>query len=46
MSSQIVENMDGKIEVFNDNYEFEGKNYTGALFRIIIPLVMKKTKEK
>ena len=46
MSSQIVENMDGKIEVSNDNYEFEGKNYNGALFRIIIPLVMKKTKEK
>ena len=46
MSSQIVENMDGKIEVSNDNYEFEGKNYTGALFRIIIPLVIKKTKEK
>ena len=46
MSSQIVENMDAKIEVSNDNYEFEGKNYTGALFRIIIPLVIKKTKEK
>ena len=46
MSSQIVENMDAKIEVSNDNYEFEGKNYTGALFRIIIPLVVKKTKEK
>ena len=27
-------------------YEFEGKNYDGALFRIIIPLVMKKTKER
>lgn len=46
MSSQIVENMDAKIEVSNDNYEFEGKNYDGALFRIIIPLAMKKTKEK
>ena len=46
MILQIYENMDAKIEVSNDNYEFEGKNYDGALFRIIIPLVMKKTKEK
>ena len=38
MSRQIVENMDGKIEVSNDNYEFKGENYTGASFRIIIPL--------
>ena len=38
MSRQIVENMDGKIEVSNDNYEFKGENYTGASFKIIIPL--------
>ena len=38
MSSQIVENMGGKIEVSNENYEFEGKNYKGALFKILIPI--------
>lgn len=38
MSNQIVENMDGKIKVSNESYEFEGKNYNGALFKIIIPL--------
>ena len=39
MSRQLVENMDGKIEVSNADFEFEGKNYKGAIFRIILPLV-------
>jgi two-component system, NtrC family, sensor kinase len=39
MSRQLVENMDGKIEVLNDNFEFEGKNYKGAIFRIELPLI-------
>lgn len=38
MSNQIIENMDGKIEVSNENYQFEGKNYKGASFKIIIPI--------
>lgn len=38
MSNQIVENMGGKIEVSNENYQFEGKNYKGALFKILIPI--------
>ena len=39
MSSQIIENMDGKIEVSNRDYEYEGQNYTGALFKIFIPQI-------
>ncbi len=39
MSNQIVENMDGKIEVSNSDYEYEGQNYTGALFKIFIPKI-------
>ena len=39
MSSQIIENMDGKIEVSNRDYEYEGQNYTGALFKIFIPKI-------
>ena len=34
----IVEGMDGSIEAKNVNYEYEGKNYTGAEFTIAIPL--------
>ena len=39
MSSQIIENMDGKIGVSNSEYEYEGQNYTGALFKIFIPKI-------
>ena len=39
MSRQIIENMDGKIEVSNRDYEYEGQNYTGALFKIFIPKI-------
>ena len=39
MSRQLVENMDGKIEVSNADFEFEEKNYKGAIFKIILPLV-------
>ena len=42
MSKQIIENMNGKIEVSNETYEFERKSYEGASFRIIIPLKSKK----
>ena len=45
MSKQIVENMSGKIEVLNETYEFEGKNYKGALFKVIIPISIKNQEE-
>ncbi|MDB2405309.1 PAS domain-containing sensor histidine kinase [Arcobacteraceae bacterium] len=34
----IVEGMNGTIEVNNITYKFEGKEYTGAQFKIILPL--------
>ncbi len=42
MSNQIIENMSGKIEVSNENYDFEGQKYKGALFKIIIPRTIKE----
>lgn len=38
MSKQIIEGMEGHIEVMNEEFEYEGKSYKGALFRVIIPL--------
>jgi len=37
--------MSGKIEVLNETYEFEGKNYKGALFKVIIPISIKNQEE-
>ena len=34
----IVDGMNGTIEAHNKNYEYDGKNYTGAEFTIILPL--------
>ncbi len=34
----IVKSMQGEIKVQNVNYHFHNKNYTGALFTIIIPI--------
>ncbi len=34
----IVNGMDGKIEVENTKYEYEGKEYTGAMFTITLPI--------
>ena len=41
MSNQIIAGMEGFISVLNEEFEFEGKTYTGAVFKITIPLVMK-----
>ncbi len=38
MSKQIIEGMEGIIEILNEEFEYEGKNYKGALFRISFPL--------
>ncbi|MDD2699182.1 MAG: ABC transporter substrate-binding protein [Arcobacteraceae bacterium] len=39
MSYQIIKNrFKGNIEVINEEYEYEGKKYKGANFKIIIPL--------
>jgi len=39
MSQEIVtKHMQGLIEVSNTNYQYENKSYTGALFKISIPL--------
>ena len=38
MSKQIIEGMEGHIEVMNEEFEYEGKSYKGALFRITMPL--------
>jgi signal transduction histidine kinase len=42
MSNQIIAGMEGFISVLNEEFEFEGKTYTGAVFKITIPLVMKR----
>jgi len=34
----IVNGMDGKIEVENTKYEYEGKEYKGAMFTITLPI--------
>ena len=41
MSNQIIAGMEGFISVLNEEFEFEGKTYNGAVFKITIPLVMK-----
>lgn len=38
MSKQIIEGMQGKLEVLNEEYEYQGETYKGALFRVSIPL--------
>ena len=39
MSSEIIhKSMNGKINVKNITFDYEEKNYTGALFTILIPL--------
>ena len=38
MSKQIIEGMQGTIKVLNEEFEYEGKSYKGALFRVTIPL--------
>lgn len=38
MSKQIIEGMQGHIKVLNEEFEYEGKSYKGALFRVTIPL--------
>ena len=39
MSKQIIEKMDGYIEVLNEEFEFEEIKYKGALFKIVLPLL-------
>lgn len=41
ISKQVIDEMNGEVEVLNVSYEFEGKNYKGAIFKITIPLVKK-----
>jgi two-component system sensor histidine kinase AtoS len=39
MSYEMVTNhMDGKLEVYNEEYEYKGKSYKGACFTISLPL--------
>ncbi len=38
MSRQIVENMNGKLDVSNVEFEYEGQDYKGAEFTISLPL--------
>lgn len=42
ISKQLIDEMNGEIEISNDNYKFEGKNYRGAIFKITIPLLKRK----
>lgn len=40
MSSEIIKtHFNGKLQVENRNYNFNGKNYTGAIFEISIPKI-------
>lgn len=39
ITKQLIDEMNGEIEISNDNYKFEGKNYEGAIFKITIPLL-------
>lgn len=34
----IVNSMKGSISVDNVNFTYKGKNYTGALFKVVIPI--------
>lgn len=39
ITKQLIDEMNGEIEISNDNYKFEGENYNGAIFKITIPLL-------
>ena len=41
MSNQIIVGMEGFISVLNEEFEFGGKIYNGAVFKITIPLTTK-----
>jgi len=38
MSRQIIENMDGKLEVANVDFEYKNQQFKGAEFQIILPI--------
>ncbi|WP_419764297.1 MAG: cache domain-containing protein [Arcobacter sp.] len=38
MSRQIIENMDGKLEASNVEFEYENQQYKGAQFQITLPI--------